>query len=203
MLPPQIGGTLSGVFIDMSEVKIYPHIDAIAKKAAELIKPRDAVYITSGTVGYAMLSHLPDFEFTVVTNSVDSAVVLKRFPKIETYVVGGKLRPNGRCVDALAKDFIEKLRFDVCFITGAGFSPDIGVTNGTPETVAFQRTVAENSRSCVALFPSEKLGVNSFLRDIPAERFDALITDSDASEDLLSAFEEAGVKVTVVNRQSG
>lgn len=181
---------------------ISENYDAIAKKAVEYIKPNDAVYITPGSVGYLMLKYLPtDFEFTVVTNSIDNALVLRKFENILVYVVGGKLRPNGRIVDSFAQEFVRNMRFDISFLTGAGFSADFGVSNGTPETSAFQRVIAENSRKNIALFPSQKIGYTSFLKDVDSSKFDILITDWDAVEDELNKFEEMGINVIVVEKE--
>ncbi|HHY82376.1 MAG TPA: hypothetical protein GX505_06815 [Clostridiales bacterium] len=69
------------------------------------------------------------------------------------------------------------MRFDVSFLTGAGFSAEFGISNSTPETSAFQRAIAENSRKNIALFPNHKIGHNSFLKDINARKIDILITD--------------------------
>lgn len=181
---------------------VWENYDAIAKKAVEFIKPNDAVYITSGSIGYLMLKYLPtDMEFTVVTNSVDNASVLRNFDNIQVYMVGGKMRQNGRIVDSLAQEFVRNMRFDVSFLTGAGFSADFGISNGTPETSAFQRAIAENSRKNIALFPNQKIGHKSFLKDVDASKFDILITDWDAVEDELSKIEDAGIQVIVVEKQ--
>lgn len=180
---------------------IEENYDAIAKKAVELIKPNDAVYITSGTIGYLMLKYLPiDMEFTVVTNSIDNASFLRNFDNLEVYVIGGKMRQNGRIVDSFAQDFVRNMKFDISFFTGAGFTADFGISNGTPETSAFQRAVAENSRKNIALFPNRKIGHNSFLKDIDAGKIDILITDWDAVEDELSKIEDRGIKVIVVEK---
>jgi DeoR/GlpR family transcriptional regulator of sugar metabolism len=102
------------------------------------IQPNDAVYITSGSVGYHMIKYLPkDFEFTVIVSSVDSALALKKFENIKTYVIGGMMRPSGRMVDSMAQEYVRSMSFDISFLTGAGITADFGVSNHTPETTAF------------------------------------------------------------------
>ena len=187
---------------DASKMTVLDNYDAIAKKAVEFIKPNDAVYITSGSVGYLMLKYLPtDIEYTVVTNSVDNAYYLKNSGNISVYLVGGKMRPNGRIVDSFAQEFVRNMRFDVSFLTGAGFAADFGISNGTPETSAFQRVIAENTRKNIALFPHQKIGFHSFLKDVDAKKFDMLITDWDAVEEELSKFQELGIDVIVVEKE--
>ena len=198
----QVGLHMPGKW-SMSQIEsVHENIDAIAKRAVGFIKPDDAVYITSGTVGYVMLNYLPkDMEFTVVTNSIDNASVLRNFDNIQVYMVGGKMRQNGRIVDAFAQEFVRNMRFDISFFTGAGFSAEFGISNGTPETSAFQRAIAGNSRKNIALFPNQKIGHNAFLKDIDARKIDVLITDWDVVEDELSKFEDMGIEVIVVTKQ--
>lgn len=185
---------------DMKE--IHPHYDAIAKKACGYIRDQDTIFITSGSVGYLMLRHLPThITFTVVTNSIIIADELKAVDNIPVFVVGGKLRSRGNCVDALAAEFVKKLNMDINFITGAGFSAQNGLTNGTPETVAFQNAVIENSRKNIVLAPHPKIGFNGFIKVADASKFDMLITDGEALEEELSRIQDLGVDVIVVEQE--
>lgn len=200
--PSQIGQHAPTAHWNMDAIKINDNIDAIAQKAVGFIQPNDAVYITSGTVGYAMLKYLPaNFEYTITTNSVDTAMVLKKFSNIQAYLTGGKMRPNGRIVDAFAQEFVRNMRFDLSFLTGAGFTAEFGISNGTPETAMFQRIIAEHSRKNIALFPAQKLGHNAFLKDVDAGKFDVLITDHEAVEEELLRLEESGIQIIIADQE--
>jgi DeoR/GlpR family transcriptional regulator of sugar metabolism len=188
---------------DPLKMTVLDNYNAIARKAVEFINPDDAVYITGGSVGYLMLKHLPtSFPMTVVVNSVDAAVFLKDRDNVSVYIAGGKMRPNGRIVDAFAQEFVRNMHFDVSFLTGAGFAADFGISNGTPETAAFHRIIAENSRINIALFPHQKIGFHSFLKDADINKFDTLITDWDAVEEELMKFEDLGINVVVVDKEN-
>lgn len=60
--------------------------------------------------------------------------------------------------------------------------------------------IAESYRKNIALFPNQKIGHNSFLKDVAATKINTLITDWDAVEDELSKSEELGVQVIVVEK---
>lgn len=94
--------------------------------------------------------------------------------------------------------FVSRLHFDLCFITGSGLTADFGLSNGTDETASFQRTVIKNSRKKYLLIPSSKIGVDSFIKVCSADVFDRIITDWDCVENQISAIEEKGVEITVV-----
>ena len=108
------------------------------------------------------------------------------------------MRKSGSLTDSLATEFISRLHFDLCFLTGAGLTADFGLSNGTDETASFQRAVIRNSRKRCLLIPSSKIGVDSFIKVCGAEAFDLIITDWDCIEDQVAALEDKNIAVTVV-----
>ena len=108
------------------------------------------------------------------------------------------MRQSGSLVDSLANEFVSRMHFDLCFITGAGLTAGFGLSNGTDETAAFQRTVIKNSRKRCLLMPGAKIGVDSFIKVCDVDAFDLIITDWDCVEDQITAIEEKGVEITVV-----
>lgn len=184
---------------NFDNMPVFENYREISRAAVEMIHENDTIYLTGGSFGYLISTLLPrDIKFTVVVNSVDIANRLRTFENAEIYVAGGKMRPSGSIVDSLANEFVSRMHFDACFITGAGLTAEFGLSNGTDETAAFQRTVIRNSRKRCLLIPSAKVGVNSFIKVCEAESFDIIITDWDCSEEQISAIEEKGIKVTVV-----
>ncbi len=178
---------------------IFPNYREIAKYAARQIRENDVVYLTGGSFGHIAVPFLPkDFRYTVVVNSVDVAKELRDFENIDVYIAGGRMRRSGSVTDSLAAEFVSRLHFDVCFLTGAGLTADFGLSNGTDETASFQRAVLRNSRRKYLLLPGAKVGVNSFIRVCEAEAFDAVITDWDCVEDQIAALEEKGIRVITV-----
>ena len=178
---------------------IFPNYREIAKQAAKQIHQNDIVYMTGGSFGHILIPYLPrDFHYIIVVNSVDIGKELRDLDNVDVYIAGGKMRRSGSVTDSLAAEFVSRLHFDVCFITGAGLTADFGLSNGTDETAAFQRAVIRNSRKKYLLIPSNKVGVNSFIKVCDAEVFDSVITDWDCVEDQITALEDKGIVVTVV-----
>ncbi len=186
---------------DFDSMPVFDNYREISAEAIKMIHENDTVYLTGGSFGYLMSTLIPrDIKFTVVVNSVDIANRLRRFDNIDVYVAGGKMRQSGSVVDSLANEFVSRMHFDTCFITGAGLTAEFGLSNGTDETAAFQRTVIRNSRRKCLLIPSGKVGTDSFIKVCEAESFDTIITDWDCSEEQIAAFEEKGIKVVVVEQ---
>lgn len=184
---------------DFEKMPVFANYREIARQAITKVKENDIVYLTGGSFGYIMVSFLPkDIRYTVVVNSVDIAKELRAFENIDVYIVGGKMRQSGSVVDSFANNFVSQLHFDVCFITGGGLTAEFGLSNGTDETATFQRTVIKNSRKCYLLLPGAKIGVDSFVKVCDAEVFDEVVTDWECVEEYVTALEEKGVTVTIV-----
>lgn len=177
---------------------VYENYREISRQAAAKIRENDIVYLTSGSFGYLMLPFLPKhIPYTVVVNSVDLAKELRAFENIDVYMAGGKMRQSGSVVDSFAVDFVSRLHFDMCFLTGGGVTADFGLSNGTDETAAFQRMVLKNSRKRYLLMPGTKVGTDSFVKVCDAAVFEEMLTDGDCVEEQITAFEEKGIRVTI------
>ncbi len=183
---------------DYATMPVFANYRAIARAAAAEIAENDVVYLCGGSFGRAMLEELPrDRSYTLVVNCVDLAKALRGFENVETYLAGGRMRASGSIVDSMAAEFVRRLHFDRCFLTGSGLTAAFGLSNGTDETAAFQRAVLANSRRRTLLMPGAKLGRDAFVHVCPADTFDAVITDREAAEDQIAALEELGVLVAV------
>lgn len=184
---------------NFEKMPVFDNYREISRTAAAKIRENDIVYLTGGSFGHIMVSFLPrDIHYTVVVNSVEIGKELRSFDNIDVYITGGKMRQSGSLVDSLANEFVSRIHFDLCFITGAGLTADFGLSNGTDETAAFQRTVIRNSRRKILLIPSAKIGVDSFIKVCDITGLDSIITDWDCVEEHIVRLEEKGVSVTVV-----
>ncbi len=186
---------------DFSSMPIFDTYREIARAAAAMIRANDIVHIPSGSFGHIMTLYLPrEIQYTAVVNSVDLGKELRSFDNVDVYVAGGRMRRSGLLVDGMATDFVSRLHFDLCFLTGAGLTAEFGLSNGTDETAAFQRMLIKNSRRCCLLIPGNKVGTDSFVKVCDANVFDRIITDWECVEEHVTALEKLGVTVTVAER---
>ena len=185
------------------DMEVFENYAAIAKRAATLVREKDVVNLTSGSLGFIMLKYLPrDISYTLVVNSATLADQLKYWDNVTVYITGGKMRMHGTTslVDSFAAAFVKNMHFDLCLMTGAGLDADFGFSNGTDETATFQRAVIGNSRRKVLMLPAAKIGFRAFIKVCDAGAFDTLITDWDAAEDALAKLEDAGVEVIIAEK---
>lgn len=185
---------------DIAQIK--PNYMAIAKRAVSMIDSGDVVFITSATVGYFMAQNLPqDLKIRVVTNSIVIAEELRKRDNISVILLGGEMDEKGNCYDAFAIDMIKRLRFDKCFITSAFISPEFGLSMQKSQAISFWNALIDSSKESIGLYPVEKIGFESVVSICTADRLNKLITDWEASEEDLSAFDERGIEVIIAEKE--
>ncbi|MDB5083796.1 MAG: transcriptional regulator of sugar metabolism [Bacilli bacterium] len=180
--------------IRFGEGDVYQN--AIAKSAASYIQQNDSVFIGGAAQNFVMLKYLPQVPFTVVTNSLRVADVLRENHLVQTYFVGGQLKPSGNVTDALAHEFIRQFKFDTCFLVGGGLSSR-GISTLTPEVAAFHRVIAQNSRTRICLASHNKIGFDLFITIVSIDQLDLIITDEETPRDKIANLEANGIPVIV------
>ncbi|MEW9578798.1 DeoR/GlpR family DNA-binding transcription regulator [Bacillus toyonensis] len=170
--------------------------DTIARVAVSYIKEGDSIFIGGASVHNAMLKYLPEVSFTVITNSIEIAGYLREYKNIDTYLIGGKVKPSGNITDTLASELISRFSIDLYFSTGGGISLQ-GISTATPEVAYFSKRVSEIARRNICLVPHNKLGIDCFIRGESLKEIDIIITDEEASKETVQDFEKQGKQVVI------
>ncbi|EJQ38963.1 hypothetical protein IEC_01921 [Bacillus toyonensis] len=177
-----------------SDSSIYE--DTIARVAVSYIKEGDSIFIGGASVHNAMLKYLPEVSFTVITNSIEIAGYLREYKNIDTYLIGGKVKPSGNITDTLASELISRFSIDLYFSTGGGISLQ-GISTATPEVAYFSKRVSGIARRNICLVPHNKLGIDCFIRGESLKEIDIIITDEEASKETVQDFEKQGKQVII------
>ena len=69
------------------------------------------------------------------------------------------------------------------------------------QNVGIVNTVIDNSKIEAGMFPTEKIGFDSIISICPASKLNTLITDRDASENDLKAFDELGIDIVIAEKE--
>ncbi|PFJ67904.1 DeoR/GlpR family DNA-binding transcription regulator [Bacillus thuringiensis] len=177
-----------------SDSSIYE--DTIARVAVSYIQEGDSIFIGGASVHNAMLKYLPEVSFTVITNSIEIAGYLREYKNIDTYLIGGKVKPSGNITDTLASELISRFSIDLYFSTGGGISLQ-GISTATPEVAYFSKRVSEIAIRNICLVPHNKLGIDCFIRGESLKKIDIIITDEEASKETVQDFEKQGKQVVI------
>ncbi|HWO78300.1 MAG TPA: DeoR/GlpR family DNA-binding transcription regulator [Bacillus sp. (in: firmicutes)] len=179
----------------------YNHGDdygnAIAKKAASFIKAGQTVFIGGASIHYFMLKYLPeDVQFTVVTNSLRIADVLRTADNIDCFLIGGKVKKSGNMSDAFTNEMIKQFNFDLAFLTGGALN-ERGLSTATPEVAVGARVIHKQARKSICLMGHWGFGITNFVHILPVDVFDLIITDEETAEEHIEAVRGNGGKVEI------
>ena len=167
-------------------IKNVQEKSAIAKKAAELIKDFEVVFIDAGTTNELLVHELANPTVTVVTNSIHHAVQLVD-KQIPTVIIGGGVKmTTDASIGGVALNQINQLHFDRAFIGMNGVDEGYFTTPDMEEG-AVKRAILENAKQTYVLADSSKIGQSCFAKVAPIKR--AIVITSKGHE-LLSAIKE-------------
>jgi DeoR/GlpR family transcriptional regulator of sugar metabolism len=175
---------------------------ALARKAASLVKPGQFVFVDSGSTNLALVSCLPeDFELTIATNSIDIAAAALRRSDLRLIMVGGDVNHNvGSCVDAQATLSLTKMNVDLGVVGACAVSPATGVSAYELSDATFKRTLLAASRKRVVVVTDEKLAARAPHRVAELKDIDTFVVEHDADADALDKFAAAGCEILIADR---
>jgi DeoR/GlpR family transcriptional regulator of sugar metabolism len=174
---------------------------ALGRKAATLIRPRQFVFLDSGSTNLALVDHLPeDADLTIATNSVEIAAAASRRPDLRLIVIGGAVDHGvGGCIDGTATLSLAKLNIDLGVIGACAASASAGVSAHDPYDAAFKRALLAASRERLVLATSDKLGARAPHRVAELKEIDTFVLEHDASAEALSELASAGCNTVLAD----
>lgn len=148
---------LAEIFKDKKKEK-----NKIAKKASELIKDNDVIFIDSGSTCYYMIDYITAKNITVVTNGI--LHIQKLMAKgINTYILGGYAKPDQNLI--IGEDIVSKIKvmnFDIAFLGTMGIDSKSGFTTELLNDGEVKRAVINSSDRCFVLADTSKFNVRRF-----------------------------------------
>jgi DeoR/GlpR family transcriptional regulator of sugar metabolism len=169
----------------------------IGSAAADLVNDHETIIISSGTTTEAMVPFLTGKNgLTVITNAINVAGQLARYPHISVIVLGGWLRHSefsmhGHITDQALQDFHADKLFHGTF----GLDPEFGLTGTDMQEVQSDRKILSAAQQLIILADHTKFGVIGQIRLSPLEKVDIIITDDQTPEHYIQLLIQKGVRV--------
>ena len=150
-------------------------------------------------LAHAIVTEPPEESgLTVVTNSLDAAVVLSRASRLEVYNIGGTVSPITRAQEGdWAVHEMGRLHVDVSVVCPAGISVERGLTQSTPAAAAVSQVEVACGERVIALAGPTTLGVTSFVQFAQLDQIDLIAVAGRPDPATRQPFEERGVAITV------
>lgn len=172
--------------------------EAIAREAASLIQPGQAVAIGAGTTPFAVSRQLCAIpRLTVVTNSLPVSDAFHRSGRPDQTVVltGGIRTPSDALVGPVAMAALRGLHVDVLILGAHGIDADAGLTSPNLLEGEVNRALLESAKQVVVVADHSKWGAVALSGFAALEEIDVLVTDDGISA---SAREELADRVSTL-----
>jgi DeoR/GlpR family transcriptional regulator of sugar metabolism len=177
--------------------------DAIARLAAEMVRPGCAVGLSAGTTTWTLAHRLREVPgITVVTNSVQIATVFWSAPDPDRTVVltGGVRTPSDALVGPLAVAALRSLNLDIVFLGVHGMDQRTGFTSPNLLEAETSRALARSARRLAVVADNTKWNVVGISTIAALNEADVVVTDEGLAPEAMAVLrDEVGeVKVAAV-----
>lgn len=196
------GGAILAPNLDIGIVK-RAHLHAtekelIGRKAAQSVRPGEAIYVDSGTTTPYLLQHLPpEIELTIVTNALNVASQIQD-PNKEIILIGGLYQESSSSlVGPIAEQTLDQLSFDKAFLAASGVSLEQGFSNANTFELSIKQKVIQQSKENIFLINHEKFGQQFLYRITGFEEIDRIITEKEPPREFQAFLKNEGVDIVL------
>ncbi len=173
----------------------------IAKKAAEMVQEGQVIALDFGSTSLLVAQALREKcrRITVVTNSIQNALLLADQPDFTVILTGGILtKDEHTLVHDFPSSLMDHIHVDILFLSVSGIDPAAGYTDQRLEEIAMQNRMRSAASKVVVVADSSKVGRTGLVRICPLNKVDALITDDGISPQMMQAIRAAGTQLFLV-----
>ncbi len=171
--------------------------DLLAKEAASYIKDEQNIMIVNGTTSANVAKYLMGkSNLHVVSNSMLVLPYFRANPAIHLTVVGGNFEPHSESlVGPITIEELDQFRVDVTISGTDGFSLEHGLTTSFLENAEVVRKMIGQAKKNILVAESSKYNRTGFVKIVPMNRIDIVITDSGLSDEATAELVDAGIEV--------
>ncbi len=151
----------------------------VARRAAQLVRPGDCVFLDGGTSIAELTDYLADLPIDIVT--YNELVVRKLVnPVARIHVVGGIFLPHYTMnVGPDAQHALGRFHFDIGFFGCSSVEPETGMTYTTNiDSLNMKHIALRSSAKKYLLIDASKLNRSSFLKFTELDKFDRVFCDT-------------------------
>lgn len=169
----------------------------IALYASGMIEPKDSIIMASGTTIIELARQINAVDqLTVVTASLNVALILSRDPDIDIIQLGGMVRKSSSSiVGPYAEKMLENFSCSKLFLGVDGIDPDYGFTTTNSLEATLNQQMIKAAQKVIVLADSTKFGRRGFSRICELQDVDMIITDKEVKTTFIKRIEEKGIEI--------
>lgn len=175
--------------------------EAIARKAVEYINDGDTIILDSGSTTTEIAKVISGYKnLTVITNSLNIALILGADPEVNLVLTGGEFKaPTLSLTGQKAADFFNDLHVDKLFLATAGITLKSGLTYPSISDICVKRSMIESANTVYLVADSSKIGKSSFASLGALSLIDYIITDSKIKKEDMAPLERNEIKLIIAD----
>ncbi|CAN5624141.1 rhamnose catabolism operon transcriptional regulator RhaR [soil metagenome] len=170
----------------------------IARAAVTRIEAGQTILFDASTTALAVAQLLPDQPLTVLTNALQTALVLAEKPAVHVVMLGGTVVSRSlSCTGLSAEMMLENYRIDTAYISSRGLEAKRGPSEATEEQARLKRRIVECAEEVCLLADGSKAGVSSSFYFSKTADLDVWITDKAPEGAFRQEVEAQGVRIEI------
>ena len=169
----------------------------IGRAASALIEKGETIALTPGTTTLEIIRGLPlNQNITIVTNTVNIAMELSKRKDLDVFVTGGHLRGDWfSLVGPTAIQSLQSMLIHTLFIGADGIDGTWGASCLSSDEANLNSAMVKLSRRRIAVVDHSKFGKVGGWRICQTAEIHMLMTDAQATDEMIEPFQRAGVEV--------
>ncbi|MBA7514521.1 Glucitol operon repressor [subsurface metagenome] len=169
----------------------------IAKKAVELLKNRDSIFLDVGSTALSIVEQLSlNIELNIITNWIPIATKISECKKFHCFLIGGEVRKEELSVGPIdIKRELSLYNINKAFICASGVSLEKGISDYSDIEIKTKQEVIRNAEENILLADSTKFNKTGFLNVCRLEEFNKIIVDDNLDKETISKLEKKGIEV--------
>lgn len=177
--------------------------EAIGRACAELIQPRQSVIVDAGTTCYHVARYLEPKKPQIITNSLPVATLYASSSLVEVVMSGGVIYPRlGVLVGPLAVESFSRMHADVAVMSAGGITAE-GLTNSHGLLIEIQQAMMRAAQRVIFCLDHTKFGRKSISPLAGLAGIHTVVTDEQASDELVQVLRERGIEVVTAQMANG
>jgi len=170
--------------------------DAVARRAAQLVRDGEVLLLDIGTTTARLARYLRGRRVTVITSSLAVIDQLRDDEAVELVVLGGVLRRNYlSMVGMLTEEALKQIRAHRLFLGTSGIRRDGQIMDSTLVEVPVKRAMMAAAEQTVVLADRGKFPGSGLLRVCGPEDVDVLVTNRGVDEAAVAVWADARAEV--------
>jgi len=172
----------------------------IGNMAASLVNENDTLILDSGSTNLYVGDSLSLVKrITIITNDLEIALHVAKFPNIKTIFAGGEVRPLiFSCYGPLTENYFDNLVVDKLFLGAESIDTKRGITNAQINEAKLKQKMISCAKEIIMVADSSKFNKSSLALVADFSKINVVVSDGKIPKNYINFFKENGIKLYLV-----